>query len=98
MRSEKSLVVDVGDVENAEAVRAHRRVGIFAAQLDVENVSAVAIRGREFALALDVLAEIVGIGHALQIAADDGLGLIVLRGHHGFETLVAGRPRKRSVP
>ena len=84
--------------KHAEAVLAHRRVRIFAAQLNVENISAVSIRGREFALAFLVFAEIVGIGHALQIAADDGFGLVVLGGHDGFKTLVAGRQHTRSVP
>jgi len=65
MRSEKTLVVDVGDVERREAVRRPSPRRRIPAQLNIENISAVAIGVREFALALFVLAEIVGISHAL---------------------------------
>ena len=49
------LVVDVGDVENAEAARAHRRVDIFAAKLQVENIAVVAVAVVSSRLAFDEL-------------------------------------------
>ena len=39
---------------------------------------------------VNVFAEIVRIGHALQVAADDGLGLVVLGGYDGFKSLAEG--------
>ena len=80
MRSRKSFLVDVRDVEDLEAARAVRGVEIFAAQDEVLNVvAAVLVRFLQNRAGLEVLPVVVRISDLVQMAADRRLRLVRLR-------------------
>ena len=84
------LHVHVGDVEDAEAARAHGGVEVLAAQLHVLHVAAaVRIGGLEFPALLDEARVVAGIGEVLEIAAYYCGRLGTLSDGHGGEALAA---------
>ncbi len=86
----ESLVVDVGDVVDAQAAWSVGRVGVFTASLNIEDVAGVIGDGGQLAMAGDKFFEIVGIGDALEVAAINGFRLVVLGDGNGFEPALAG--------
>ena len=87
----KTFVVNVGDVKNAEAAFALCDIGVFSARLNIENGARMFVGGGEFAAVRDEFLVVAGIGDALQVAAVDGVGLIMFSDGHGFQPVVSGR-------
>ena len=83
------LVVDVCDIVRAESARAERGIEILTAKLDVENLAIVMIGFFQLAISREVLLIILRVCDALQIAANDGRGLVMLGDSNSIETFCA---------
>ena len=94
----EAFVVDVGDVIDAKAAGPGSCVGVFAAGLHIEDIAFVAIVSGNLAAVRDELLVVVRIGDALEIAAINGLGLVMLSDGDGFEILYRRSRRKCSAP
>src|SRR6476646_6673225 len=87
----ETLVVDIGDIVDAEASGTGCGVGVFAASLNVEDITLVAVTGCECAVMLDELFVVGGVSDALEIAAVNGFRFVVLGDGDGFEAFSARR-------
>src|SRR5216683_2854693 len=86
----ETLVVDVGDVVDAQTAGAEGRVRVFAARLDVKNIPRMLGGGAEFTIMLHKSLEIIGISDAMKVAAVDGFGLVMFGNNDGFKSTFAG--------
>ena len=86
----KSLLVDVGDIENFETAGTVRGVEIFAAQNDILNVvAAVFVAFSQTRASIDMLLVIGGVSERMQMTADCRLRFIRLSPNHGVESVAA---------
>src|SRR5437868_13411693 len=91
------FVVDLGNVINAESTPTQCRVGVFAAQLDVEHLFSAKLCADRvlicFELPLVFLESLViaGIGKFMEVAAIDRGRFFVLGNGYSIEALFAGR-------
>src|SRR5207302_4465560 len=73
----KSLLVDVGDIENLETTRTIRSVKIFPAQNDVLNVvAAMFVAFSQQRAAIEMFFVVRGIGDGMEMTTNDSLRLI----------------------
>src|SRR5262249_59926647 len=89
----EALVVNVGDVVNAQAALAVGDVGVFAARLNAEGfvIRGVFVRLGQTVLTLDVLGVLIGVGQLVQARPDDGLRLAPLSHRHPRDAPLARR-------
>ena len=83
-------MIDLGHVVNAQAAFACRHVGVFAAQLDLQDarIPFVFVAFFQLAAAIDKFAIVIRIGNFLQRAAVDRLRIRMLSGDHRFEHVI----------
>src|SRR4029077_16885770 len=86
----KSLLVDVGDIENFKAAGAVGGVKIFATQDDVLNVVAsVFVAFGQQRAAIQMLFVVGWVSDGMEVTTDHGLRLVRLSPNHGVQSLVA---------
>ena len=92
----KVLVIDLGDVVEAESALAERRVGVFAAQLDVEHLLSAELGPNRMFIGLQLqfvfleLLIVFGIRKFVEVTSVDRGRLLVLGHLNRIEALFAG--------
>ena len=87
----ETFLINVRHVEDLEPIRPVRRVEVFAAQREIENLLRMMMMRllQHALLLLDVLLEIVRVSQPMQVAAQRRLRLLLLRPDHRFQPTLA---------